>query len=63
MKSYSNHELMYAVKKTALEISAINMAELDKSWSFSNMRASFSRVYIPISGEAYICVGEKRMIA
>lgn len=61
MKLYSNHELMYAVKKTALEIGAINMAELDESWNFTNMRASFSRVYIPIDGEAYICVRGHRI--
>lgn len=61
MKSCANHELLYALKKTKLEVSAVNMAELDESWSFSNMRASFTRVYMPIDGSAHICVGDQRI--
>ena len=61
MKSYSNHELLYAMKKTKLEVSAVNMAELDVSWSFSNLRASFTRVYIPLEGSAHIFVSGERI--
>ena len=60
MKSDPNNHLRYAMEKTKLEVSAVNTAELDESWSFANMRASFTRVYIPLEGSAYVYVGEER---
>ena len=48
---------MYALRKTALDVSVMNIAELDRNWNFANMRASFTRVYIPLQGSAQIHIG------
>lgn len=54
MKSERNDQLLYAMQKTKLDVSEMNMVTVDSSWSFPNLRASFTRAYIPLDGEAYI---------
>ena len=59
MKSERNDQLLYAIQKTKLDIGEMNMVTVDSSWSFPNLRASFTRVYIPLEGEAYVSAGDE----
>ena len=56
-----NEEMLYAQKKINLKISEISYGFLDSSWNLTNLRAAFTRIYLPIRGSGFITVGRERI--
>ena len=61
MNIIRNEELLYAERRINLEIQEISYGFLDPAWSFSNLRAAFTRVYLPLNGIGRITVGGETM--
>ncbi len=59
MKKIVNEELTYAEKRIRMEIVEISYGLLDTEWKIDDLRASFTRVYIPLEGEGIISIGGK----
>lgn len=58
MKLIQNEEFLYSENKIQLDVSDIRYAFLDSKWSFENLRSSFTRIYLPIHGNASITYGD-----
>ena len=58
MKLIKNEEFLYSENRIQMEVSDIRYGFLDSEWCFDNLRASFTRIYIPIKGSASITYHE-----
>ncbi|MBR2354392.1 MAG: helix-turn-helix transcriptional regulator [Clostridia bacterium] len=56
MKLLPNQKLTYAEQRVRLEIAEISYGLLDSEWEHEDLRAAFTRVYIPLEGEGFIRV-------
>lgn len=56
-----NEEMLDAQKNINLKISEISYGLLNSSWNLKNLRAAFTRVYLPLRGSGIITVGEDRI--
>ena len=56
MRIIRNEELLYAEQKFQLQVSEISYGFLDSKWKHKNLRAAFTRIYIPLAGEGEITV-------
>ena len=54
MELIRNEDILYAARRTNLEISEISYGYLDSEWNMENLRASFTRVYLPLEGEGIL---------
>ena len=61
MQLIRNEELLYSCKRINLDISEISHGLLDSEWNMENLCANFTRVYFPISGEAFLTVREEKI--
>ena len=61
MRIIRNEELLYAQKKIDLEISEISYGFLDSSWNLQNLRAAFTRVYLPLRGKGFVTIRDRRI--
>lgn len=59
MATQRKHQLLYAENRVRMEISEISYASLDPSWNFKDLRASFTRIYLPLRGMGEISYGGK----
>ena len=62
MKLVKNEDLLYAAKRINLEISEISYGYLDSEWNNENLCASFTRIYVPLSGEGSIRFGQTSLL-
>ena len=58
MELYQNQALTYAEQRIRLEIAEISYGYLDSEWTRDDLRAAFTRIYVPLKGEGFIRVGE-----
>lgn len=56
MQLFQNQKLTYAEQRVRLEIAEISYGLLDSEWEHEDLRAAFTRVYVPLEGEGLICV-------
>ncbi len=61
MKLIQNLKLTYAEQRVRLEIAEISYGLLDSEWEHEDLRAAFTRVYIPLEGEGFIVVNGERI--
>ena len=61
MQLIQNQKLTYAEQRVRLEIAEISYGLLDSEWEHEDLRAAFTRVYVPLEGEGFIRVGEKEI--
>ena len=54
MQLIQNQKLTYAEQRVRLEIAEISYGLLDEEWKHEDLRAAFTRVYIPLEGEGFI---------
>ncbi|MBQ9085780.1 MAG: helix-turn-helix transcriptional regulator [Clostridia bacterium] len=59
MKLCINEELTYAEKRIRMELIEISYGFLDPSWKIENLRAAFTRVYVPLEGEGILYFGDR----
>jgi len=57
MRIIRNEELLYAESRVKLEVREISYGLLNSEWNHEDLRASFTRLYIPLSGEGEISYG------
>ena len=58
MELFQNQALTYAEQRTRLEIAEISYGYLDSEWRRDDLRAAFTRIYVPLKGEGFIRVGD-----
>ncbi len=56
MQLIQNKKLTYAEQRVRLEIAEISYGLLDSEWKHEDLRAAFTRVYVPLEGEGFIQV-------
>ena len=61
MQLIQNQKLTYAEQRVRLEIAEISYGLLDAEWRHEDLRAAFTRVYVPLDGEGFIRVGEEEI--
>ncbi|MBQ8345547.1 MAG: helix-turn-helix transcriptional regulator [Clostridia bacterium] len=61
MDILENEQLRYAQNQINLEILQISYGLLDPLWNFRDLHSSFTRVYIPLCGEASVTVKGERI--
>ncbi len=59
MQLIQNQKLTYAEQRVRLEIAEISYGLLDSEWEHEDLRAAFTRVYVPLEGEGFIRVGDQ----
>ena len=57
MTTQKKHQLLYVENHIRMEISEISYGSLDPSWNFKNLRAAFTRIYLPLRGMGRISYG------
>ncbi len=61
MQLFQNQIMTYAEQRIRLEIAEISYGLLDPEWQQDDLRAAFTRIYVPLEGEGIIRVGEQEI--
>ncbi|MBE6554218.1 MAG: helix-turn-helix transcriptional regulator [Ruminococcaceae bacterium] len=61
MKIVRNEELLYSENRVELKVGEISYGLLDSSWKHENLRAAFTRLYIPLAGMGEIAYRGERV--
>ena len=59
MPTAKNHQLLDIVSHIRMEIFEISHGYLDQSWHYGDLKAAFTRIYLPLSGMGRISYGGK----